>query len=148
MATLFVLVIGKYGFAEEYKTVIVPEKERVKSGEKISINVKYEFPDGRSVNAWRIWAYENEVPPEFSAATGNQVTIRKNKRWNTINAAGIIYLKKERQSAKEHRYEINTGNWPEDDYNLKLHTLFRVEGKPEVKTDKYMTTEFQITIIK
>lgn len=57
-----------------------------------------------------------------------------------------VWLKPAFYQARELTLEFPTDNWPIGDYALECVVLFRETGKPEVKTDKYQTAKFYLTI--
>ncbi len=128
-----------------YALSAVPDRKSARPGETIQLRITCQYPPERYFALWSVGAYRLTLPAAFQQKTGLVPKHIGTGAWDhfTIKKA---WLKPAFYQARELTIEFPTDNWPLGDYALGCTVLLRETGKPDVKTDKYLTAKFYLTI--
>jgi hypothetical protein len=125
----------------------LPKGQIYKAGSEIPLTISWKCPEGYALSAWKIGAYLPSLPYRFAEDTNHKVSVSKDPKWSSVTPVPWKWLNKE-ERAKLSTLDVSfdTKGWPKGDYRLQCTLLIRVHDKPEVKTDKYISTNFIFTL--
>ena len=125
----------------------LPKGRIYKEGSEIPVAISWKCPEGYALSAWKIGAYMPSLPYRFAEETNQKVSVNKDPKWSSVTLVPWKWLdKEEREKLRTLDVSFDTKGWPKGDYRLQCTVLIRVNDKPEVKTDKYISTNFLFTL--
>ena len=142
LISAFIVSAGEFEVSSK-----LPKGHIYKVGSEIPVTLQWKCPEDYVPAGWSIIAYIPSLPYRFAEETDRKVSVNKDPKWSSVSLVPWKWLNKE-ERAKLRTLDISfdTKGWPKGDYRLQCTLLTRVNDKPEVKTDKYMTTNFIFTL--
>ncbi len=126
----------------------LPKGRIYKAGSEIPVTISWKCPEGYAISGWKIGAYMPSLPYKFAEETNQKVSVNKDPKWSSVTLVPWKWLLNKEERAKLSTLDVSfdTKGWPKGDYRLQCTVLIRVNDKPEVKTDKYISTNFIFTL--
>ena len=116
------------------ETSIIGDKTVFKCGEKIPLKIVCTYPsETHQAGSWRLFAYLPDIPEDFEKMPNFEVTLRKDKRWSSVDTKQGFWFPAKQRKNKEFQVTIDTKDWPEGDYRLNINITFQ----PIAKGEKY-----------
>ena len=117
------------------ETSILGGKTIFKCGDKIPLKIVCTYPsETHQAGSWRLFAYLPDIPEDFENMPKFKVTLRKDKRWSSVDAKQGYWFPAKQRRNKEFQVMIDTKGWPEGDYRLNINITFQ----PLAKGEKYI----------
>ena len=117
------------------KTSIIGGKTIFKCGDKIPLKIICTYPsETHQAGSWRLFAYLPDIPEDFEKMPNFKVTLRKDKRWSSVDTKQGFWFPAKQRKNKEFQVMVDTRGWPEGDYRLNINITFQ----PIAKGEKYI----------
>ena len=116
----------------------------IDAGDKVTFKMDVKYPDGYRFAAWNVHAYAKNVPASFAETLKLKVS-GSDPQWQSIRFHQWRWLAPDNKNMQGW---FGTVHWPEGDYCISATALFRRKDKPDVKTDKYISSELVFSIEK
>ena len=117
------------------ETSIIGGKTIFKCGGKIPLKIVCTYPsETHQAGSWRLFAYLPGIPEDFEKMPDFKVTLRKDKRWSSVDTKQGFWFPAKLRKNKEFQVMIDTRGWPEGDYGMNINITFQ----PIAKGEKYI----------
>ena len=145
-AALFAATLALFGQQKEFsfKTALENGRASFRPGDKVTFKMDVKYPDGYCFAAWNVHAYAKNVPASFAESLKLKVS-GSDPQWQSIRFHQWRWLAPDNKNMQGW---FGTVHWPEGDYCISATALFRRKDKPDVKTDKYVSSELVFSIEK
>ena len=145
-AALFAATLALFGQQKEFsfKPALENGRASFRPGDKVTFKMDVKYPDGYRFAAWNVHAYAKNVPASFAETLKLKVS-GSDPQWQSIRFHQWRWLAPDNKNMQGW---FGTVHWPEGDYCISATALFRRKDKPDVKTDKYVSSELVFSIEK
>lgn len=133
--------------AGEFKVTASLEGPQIwKTGDDVMVKMTGTHPEGYVIAGWRIIGYVPSLPEKFAEKTGLKVNVNRDPKWSDVPIVPWTWLGADKLGRDELLVRVKTAGWPKGDYRLNCTLIMRVKAKPEVATDKYVTSSFVFSL--